>query len=121
MSKSFEKEKAKVSENTVLKINTNYTIPEQTQSGVPAGLGLLGFDGNQGIGLNDILANIKNAETDEKIKGIYIELGLNANSYATLQEIRDALEDFKKNSGKFIIAYGEVVSQSSFYLGSVAD
>ena len=88
MSKSFEKEKAKVSENTVLKINTNYTIPEQTQSGVPAGLGLLGFDGNQGIGLNDILANIKNAETDEKIKGIYIELGLNANSYATLQEIR---------------------------------
>ena len=121
MSKSFEKEKAKVSENTVLKINTNYAIPEQTQSGVPAGLGLLGFDGNQGIGLNDILANIKNAETDEKIKGIYIELGLNANSYATIQEIRDALEDFKKNSGKFIIAYGEVVSQSSFYLGSVAD
>jgi protease-4 len=57
----------------------------------------------------------------KKIKGIYIELGLNANSYATLQEIRDALEDFKKNSGKFIIAYGEVVSQSSFYLGSVAD
>jgi protease IV len=121
LSKGFEKEAVSVEANSVLKLNTNYAIPEQTQSGVPAGLGLLGFDGNQGIGLNDILANIKHAETDEKIKGIYIELGMNANSYATLQEIRDALEDFKKNSGKFVIAYGEVVSQSSYYLGSVAD
>mgnify|MGYP006383971753 CR=1 FL=1 len=66
MSKSFEKEKAKVSENTVLKINTNYTIPEQTQSGVPAGLGLLGFDGNQGIGLNDILAISKMPKQTKK-------------------------------------------------------
>mgnify|MGYP003378204344 FL=1 len=73
------------------------------------------------MGLNDILINIKNAETDDHIKGIYLELGLNQNAYATLQEIRDALEDFKKNSGKFVIAYGEVISQSSYYLGSIAD
>lgn len=121
VSKGFESEKAAVAANSVLKINTNYAIPEQTQSGMPAGLGLLGFDANQGVGLNDILASIKHAETDDHIKGIYIELGVNANSYATLQEIRDALEDFKTNSKKFVIAYGEVVTQSSFYIGSVAD
>ncbi len=121
ISGQFEEKATVVSENSVLRLNLNYDIQEQTQSGLPAGLGLLGFNADRGIGLNDILSAVKKAEKDEKIKGIYLELGLNSNSYATLQEIRDALEDFKKNSGKFVVAYGEVVSQSSFYLGSVAD
>ena len=121
VSQQFDAPKTSVKPNTVLRINTNYAIVEQTQTGMPTGLGLLGINGDQGMGLNDILINIKNAETDDHIKGIYLELGLNQNAYATLQEIRDALEDFKKNSGKFVIAYGEVISQSSYYLGSIAD
>ncbi len=121
VSQQFDTPKTSVKPNTVLRINTNYTIVEQTQTGMPTGLGLLGLGGDQGMGLNDILINIKHAETDDNIKGIYLELGLNPNAYATLQEIRDALEDFKKNSGKFVVAYGEVISQSSYYLGSVAD
>jgi protease-4 len=121
VSQQFDAPKTSVNPNTVLRINTNYAIVEQTQTGMPTGLGLLGINGDQGMGLNDILINIKNAETDDHIKGIYLELGLNQNAYATLQEIRDALEDFKKNSGKFVIAYGEVISQSSYYLGSIAD
>ena len=121
ISKSFEKEKLAVKPNSVLRINTNYAIGEQTQSGLPSGLGLLALGDGNSLGLNDILANIKHAEKDENIKGIYLELGINPNSYATLQEIRDALEDFKKNSGKFVYAYGEVISQTSYYLGSVAD
>jgi protease IV len=121
VSSQFDEKTTVVGANSVLKLNLNYDIKEQTQSGLPAGLGLLGFDADRGVGLNDILSSIKKAETDEHIKGIYLELGYNTNSYATLQEIRDALEDFKKNSGKFVIAYGEVVSQSSFYVGSVAD
>ena len=121
VSQQFDAPKTSVKPNTVLRINTNYAIVEQTQTGMPTGLGLLGINDDQGMGLNDILINIKNAETDDHIKGIYLELGLNQNAYATLQEIRDALEDFKKNSGKFVIAYGEVISQSSYYLGSIAD
>lgn len=121
ISKSFEKDKMAVKPNSVLRINTNYSIGEQTQTGLPSGLGLLSLGDENSLGLNDILANIKHAETDENIKGIYLELGINPNSYATLQEIRDALEDFKKNSGKFVYAYGEVISQTSYYLGSVAD
>lgn len=111
VSQQFDAPKMSVKPNTVLRINTNYTIVEQTQTGMPTGLGLLGFNGDQGMGLNDILINIKHAETDDNIKGIYLELGLNQNAYATLQEIRDALEDFQKNSGKFVIGYGEVISQ----------
>lgn len=121
ISNQFEDKATAITPNSVLKLNLNYDIKEQTQAGLPSGLGLLGFDPNSGMGLNDILASIKKAETDEKIKGIYLELGLNSNSYATLQEIRDALTDFKSASGKFVIAYGEVISQSSYYVGSVAD
>jgi len=120
-SKQFEEDKVAVKPNSVLRMNTNYSISEQTQSGFPSGISVFTMGADHSLGLNDILANIKNAETDKNIKGIYLELGLNPNSYATLQEIRDALEDFKKNSGKFVIAYGEVISQTSYYLGSVAD
>lgn len=120
-SKQFENEKASVKTNTVLELNLNYSIPEQTQQDVIAGLSILSMDFENAIGLNDILASIKHAETDDNIKGIYLYLGYNQNSSATLQEVRDALEDFKQNSGKFVIAYGEIINQSAYFLGSIAD
>jgi protease-4 len=105
----------------VLKLNLTYPIQEQTQSGMPGGLALLGLEADRGLGLNDILASIEHAAEDDNIKGIYVQLGLSPNGYATLQEIRDALEDFKKNSGKFVVAYGEVIGQSAYYVGSISD
>jgi protease-4 len=71
-------------------------------------------------GLNDILAAIKQAKTDDKIKGIYLNAGIAQTGIATMLEIRNALIDFKK-SGKFIVAYGEIISQRSYYAASVAD
>lgn len=121
IAKSFEQDKVSVQSNSVLKLNLNYPIEEQTQSGASAGLALLGLDGDQGVGLNDILSSIKHAETDNSIKGIYLQLGVSPNSYGTLQEIRQALADFKANSGKFVVAYGEVITQNAYYVGSVAD
>lgn len=117
----FAEEKVSLKPNSVLRLNTNYEISEQTRQGLPTGLSWLSFSPDRTSGLNDILADIHHAATDDHIKGIYIELGLNPNSYGTLQEIRNALEDFKKQSGKFVIAYGEMISQNSYYLGSVAD
>lgn len=68
----------------------------------------------------DMLNAIKNAKTDDNIKGISIETdGLKA-GMTHLDDIRGALQDFKK-SGKFVYAYGNSVSQSAYYLGSVAD
>ena len=72
------------------------------------------------LGLNDILANIKKAKTDENIKGIYIEIGMLSAGFATREEIRNALLDFKE-SGKFITTYSEIYTQGSYYLASVAD
>lgn len=82
---------------------------------------LFSFGGNQkNILIFDMLEAIKKAKTDDKIKGISIETdGLSA-GMTQLDDIRVALEDFKK-SGKFVYAYGNVVSQPAYYLGSVAD
>ena len=70
--------------------------------------------------LLDILAAIKNAKTDDRIRGIYLEPMYLATGYASLQEVRDAILDFKE-SGKFVYAYGEYLSESDYYVASAAD
>ena len=72
------------------------------------------------LGMNKILSSIRKAKDEEKVKGIYLETGILESNYATLQEIRNALADFKK-SGKWIIAYGDALSQGGYYLASVAN
>ena len=72
------------------------------------------------LGMNKILSSIRKAKDEEKVKGIYLETGILESDYATLQEIRNALANFKK-SGKWIIAYGDALSQGGYYLASVAN
>lgn len=72
------------------------------------------------LGMNKILSSIRKAKDEEKVKGIYLETGILESDYATLQEIRNALAGFKK-SGKWIIAYGDALSQGGYYLASVAN
>lgn len=75
---------------------------------------------NKNILILDMLDAIKRAKNDSKIKGISVETdGIRA-GFTQLDDVRAALEDFKK-SGKFVYGYGNVVSQSAYYLGSVAD
>ncbi|MDO4994115.1 MAG: signal peptide peptidase SppA [Bacteroidales bacterium] len=73
------------------------------------------------LGLDDILRAIKNAKENDKVKGIYMEAGsFGGATPAQLQEIRQALVDFK-TSDKFIVAYGDQYTQGAYYLCSVAD
>ncbi|MBN1413766.1 MAG: signal peptide peptidase SppA [Bacteroidales bacterium] len=82
-------------------------------------LGRFGIDNR--LGLNEILANIKKATEDTNICGIYLQLSMmHSIGVATVEEIRDALLDFKK-SGKFVVSYSDSYSQSAFYLASVSD
>jgi len=105
--------------NSVLHIQFTKTINERTPDNPLKGLPVFG-DQDKDIGLNDILANIKKAKTDDNIKGIFLDESSVTPGQATSDEIRHALIDFK-SSGKFIIAYAEVYSQSAYYLASVAD
>lgn len=71
-------------------------------------------------GLSDIRYAIQEAKKDDRIKGIYLKTNVLQTGYATLEEIRDALADFK-SSGKFIYAYSGLYTQGAYYVASVAD
>src|SRR5690606_23828089 len=102
---SFESDKpVDIKSNSVLHIDLSQTITERTTKSPFDELDIPGMSGGKNIGLNDILAGIEGAKTDDRIKGIYLDLSSVAASFATLQEIRDALTDFK-SSEKFILAY----------------
>ncbi|WP_114940286.1 signal peptide peptidase SppA [Mucilaginibacter endophyticus] len=109
-----------VSPNSILYMSLKNQIVERTPNNPLADLDFLGLNDNKSIGLNDILADIKKAKTDNNIKGIYLDESYMTAGQATTEEIRNALIDFKK-SGKFIIAYAEVYTQGFYYLASVAD
>ena len=107
-----------IENNSVLVINLSGPLSERSDKNVMAE-----FIGNvaSGVSLEDVLSGIEKAKTNKNIKGIYIEAGAFApNSYASLQEIREALIDFKK-SHKWIVAYGDSYTQSAYYLASVAN
>jgi protease-4 len=115
-----KEKKATVEANSILKLDLNYKIPEKSSENPFAGLGLGSTKPRKAIGLTEIRECIKKAKTDDNIKGIYIDLGLNDNGLATIEAVRQALIDFRK-SGKFVYAYGEVISQKAYYLATAAD
>jgi protease-4 len=102
-------------DKSILLLNLNQNIVEQTQDNP-----FDAFSGGMGsnLGLNDILTSLRDAKNNKQIKGIYIRTGVCPIGWASLQEMREALEDFKK-SGKFIVAYGEICDQKSLYISSV--
>lgn len=106
-----------VEENSVFVLNLSGTISDQ---GTDNPLSIFTGDDSQSTGLNNILSAIKKAKTNDDIKGIYIEAGALITNYATLQEIRNALADFRK-SGKWIVAYGDYYTQGAYYVASVAN
>lgn len=107
-----------VADNTVFVINLEGQLQERSEDN-PFSQYLGGAAST--IGLDDLLDGIKKAKENDKIKGIYIEAGAFApDSYASLQAVRKALVDFKK-SGKWIVAYGDIYTQATYYVASVAD
>lgn len=107
-----------VKKNSILTINLKTNIID---SPTEERTGLFNVDKkNQNILIYEALEAIDKAKADDNIKGISIEVdNLNA-GITQIDDLRSAIEDFKK-SGKFVYAYGNTVSQASYYLGSVAD
>ncbi|MEX8546177.1 MAG: signal peptide peptidase SppA [Mucilaginibacter sp.] len=112
--------KTVVEANSVLRLSLDYAIKERTSANPLSGIPFLNLSVKKTPGLNEILASIKRAKTDDNIKGIYLDESYMLSGQATSEEIRNALLDFKK-SGKFVLAYGEIYTQGAYYLASVAD
>jgi protease-4 len=111
-------EKEKTGARAVLVVDLSRNYPE---IGVENPLArFTGKDGEDVPSLYDVVRMIKYAKTDTAVKGIYIKCGSNGNSMGSSQEIRNAIIDFK-GSGKFVYAYGDVISQSGYSVGNIAD
>ena len=120
VSTASNESKVTIDDNTVLHLSLNYPISERTSKNPFQNLNFGGFETENNLGLKDILAHIKEAKTDSRIKGIYVDVSAIQGGFASIEEIRNALIDFKK-SGKFILAYSEVYTKGAYYLASVAD
>ena len=120
LSKSESETSTTVKPNSVLYMKLDYEIPDRTTDNPFGNINFQTMETSDATGLNEILRNIENAKTDANIKGIYLELSSIPTSVATIQEIRNKLIEFKE-SGKFIVAYGESYGQSAYYLASIAD
>ena len=109
----------KIESNSILELTFNDPIEERGIENPFAGMDIR-FYNNSATGLDDILASLENAATDDKIKGVSLKLSSVSASPATLSAMRDALLKFKE-SGKFVYAYGNNYSQGAYYLASAAD
>ncbi|NCW12211.1 MAG: signal peptide peptidase SppA [Chitinophagia bacterium] len=111
-------EKTTIKENSVLVIDASETFPEKSKNDPFSEL--LSKKNGKIPSLSELIGLIHNAKKDSTIKGIYIKCAQNPNGYAATEEIRKAIIDFKK-SKKFVIAYGETITQKGYMMGNVAD
>ena len=110
-----------IPENSVLVLNTGIAIPDRSNDNPLTSFDPLTLSYKKSTGLNDILKNIRKAKNDSKIKGILIEGGLQPNGWATADEVREALLDFRE-SGKFIYSYADyILTQESYFISSSAN
>ena len=107
-----------VPKNSVLRIKLQGEIVDRAGEGSP--MDFLNYGEDFTIGLDQALDALKKAAKNDRVKGIYLEAGSLGAYPADLQELRRALVEFKE-SGKWIVAYGDSYSRAAYYLCSVAD
>lgn len=114
-----EEKELVIEDNSVLHLRLDAQINEMQQENPLAGLPLPGGDVRK-IGLLQLKQAIDHAKDNDKIRGIYLEVSQPMTGFATLEEIRQSLLEFRE-SGKWVIAYNEVMSEAAYFLSSAAD
>ena len=118
---SLGKEKeVELKPNSVLHLKFDKPISDRGSDNPFENFSFTSFSGEKNVGLYDILNNIEKATTDDNIQGIFLDITAIPSGLASIEEIRNALRNFK-DSGKYIYAYSEMYSQTSVYLMSIAD
>jgi len=107
-----------ISDNSVLHLKLESPITEQEVEDPLSEL--FPGAGDQSIGLIQLKQAIEFAKTDDKIKGIYLNISYLQAGISTVDEIRESLIDFK-SSGKWIVAYSDIYTEGAYYLASAAD
>lgn len=110
-------EKPTVGSKAILVVDLADQYQEITDDDLFSGLK---SDENGKPALYDLIRLIRHAKSDSAVKGIYLRCGSNANGFASGESIREALADFK-SANKFVIAYGDVITQGGYRVGNVAN
>jgi len=103
----------------VIEMNLSSTIVERGGE-MPFDLNFTSLTPDPQIGLDQILDGLTRAASDDNIKGLYLNISSVAASPSTLEDIRDGIEKFR-DSGKWVVAWSETMSQTGYYINSVAD
>jgi protease-4 len=112
------KSKPKIESQSVLVLNLSQDYKEQSKDNF---LSVLSSDDEEDVpGVYDVVRLLHKAKTDKNISGVYIIANTSPNGFAASNEIRNALLDFKQ-SGKFIIAQGDIINQKAYEVANVAD
>ncbi len=109
-----------IEEKSVLKLDLSLPIPDRTPQNPFEAFNFDPYDMKKIVGLNDILRGLEHAKEDENIEGVYLDVSVVTSSMATLQELHNAIGDFKE-SGKWVVAYGDLMSQKAYYMATAAD
>lgn len=117
---SADKKETVISSNSIYHLKFNQAIDERAADNPFENMDLGPFNNASKMSLRNVVQSIEYAATDDKIEGIYIELTSFPGGLSQLEEVRNALVDFK-TSGKWIVSYSEGYSQSAYYLASVSD
>lgn len=104
----------------VLDLSTHFDETSKDQFAASWFGGVPTADMSKTPSLHDAIQMIEYAAKDSAIKMLYIKSNNNANSYAHSEELRNAIETFKQ-SKKTVIAYGNVMTQNSYFVASEAD
>lgn len=120
ISSASSDETTKIESGTVLHVYFKSPIQDRTSDNPFENFDFSSFKSTAQPGLNDILKNIQKAATDPDISGIYLDLSGISGGMAVMEEIRNALLEFKE-SKKFIVAYADYYTQGSYYIASVSD
>lgn len=109
-----------VKDKSVIRISLTGDIPDRTSDNPFDNFDFINMESHKALGLNDILKTIEKAKEDDRIKGIYLNLSVIPAGFASVEEIRNKLIEFKETE-KFIICYSDIYTQKAYYLASVAD
>lgn len=120
---AFKDKDAEPSSKTsaILKLVLDGEISEREKENPFSDMGSFSALGeDNGLGLNTMIEKIKEAKEDKDIKGIYLQFKNLEAGFASIQELRRSLQEFR-NSGKFIYSYSEGYNQKDYYLASVSN
>lgn len=112
-------EEVEVHENSVISLKLSAVIEDRVEEDEFSKVFNL-ISNTSNLGLNELTLLFKRAAIDKNINGIYLDAGLYAGGYATANEIRNLIHDFR-NTDKFIYCYSENYTEQGYYIASACD